>query len=154
MILKGSCWHMTFLRGPSGKMTISDFILSGGPIHATWKKVLAKISNVVVACDLSGRMTISVEGIHRLHVYQVSVLSSELGPLTCTPSHASEWVSSLYPKGGGGEGNTRLRVREWGDPIPRKGQKLWYSVTISDNAVSKYCSFHLIIKVSFNLWKK
>ncbi len=54
---------MTFLRGPSGKMTISDFILSGGPIHATWKKVLAKILNVVIAWDLSGKEdnSISVE---------------------------------------------------------------------------------------------
>jgi hypothetical protein len=54
----------------------------------------------------------------------VSVPSSALGPPT--PSHASECVYPLGPKGG--RSNTHLRVREWGDPIRTIGKKALHSV--------------------------
>ncbi len=47
---------------------------------------------------------------------------------------ASECVSLLGPDPEGGGGNTRLRVKGWGDPITTNGQTPWYSV---------YCSLYL-----------
>ncbi len=58
-------------------------------------------------------------------LYIVSVPSSDLTPQP-PPPQASVSLP-LDPNGGGGI-NTCLRVRGWGDPVPTKGQTLWYSV--------------------------
>jgi hypothetical protein len=49
--------------------------------------------------------------------WQASVQSSELGP-----PHTQAIVAPHHMGPGGS--HTRLRGREWGDPIPTKGQKL------------------------------
>ncbi len=54
---------------------------------------------------------------------RLSVQSSELGP-PLSPS--SEFVS--LPLGSWGGRHTRLRGRGRGDPIPTKGETLWYSL--------------------------
>ncbi len=43
-------------------------------------------------------------------------------------SSRQNWVTPPSPLGSNGGRHTRLRVRGWGDPIPTKGQTLWYSM--------------------------
>jgi hypothetical protein len=69
----------------------------------------------------------------------LSVQSPELGP---PPSHLRTWV--LPPPFGSWGIHTRLRGGGgWGDPIPTKGQALWYSMDtiISLRTTCKLSSF-------------
>jgi hypothetical protein len=51
------------------------------------------------------------------------VASSELGP-----PHPLPQASVSPPLDPKGVSNTRLRVREWGDPVKTTGQKAWHWV--------------------------
>ncbi len=83
----------------------------GGPNSDDWKEGLA----LSILCGLHIQYTKSI---------RVSLPSSELGPPT--PSPASEIMCPYLCPGGEPHSVARQDRRRWGDPIPTKGQKLWY----------------------------
>jgi hypothetical protein len=77
---------------------------------------------------MDGKVKYRMTGIraHGIQSTMLSFQSFELGPPTpSTPPPAGSVVFPLWIQEGR---HTRLRGREWGDPIPTKGQTLWYSV--------------------------